>query len=80
MSNSPLNRSELAKTVSVDDGHVNTPGDRQSWKSLWHPKKMSNSAQNGPESVKIVSVDDPDVNAPQSSSIVEITQGPQNSQ
>ena len=55
---SPRNMSELAKTVSVDDRHINAPGVHQSWKSLWVPKMLSNSARNGLESAEYVSVDD----------------------
>ena len=70
--------SELAKTLSVDDGHINAPGVHQSWKSLWVPKMLSNSARNGIESAEYVSVDDRHGNAPRGSSIVEITLEPQN--
>ena len=70
--------SELAKTVIDDDGQVNAPRDRQSWKSLWDPKTLSNTARNGQESAKIVSVDDRHVNTPQGLLIVEITSGPEN--
>ena len=78
MRDSPRNGSELAKTVSVDDGHVNAPRDRQSWKSLLDPKMVSDSPRNGPELAKNVSVDDHHVNTPWGSLIVEITPGPQN--
>ena len=70
--------SDLSKTVSVDDGHINAPGVHQSWKSLWVPKTLSNSARNGLESAEYVSVDDRHVSAPWSSTIMEIALGPQN--
>ena len=78
MSNIPRNMSELAKTMSVDDGHINAPGVHQSWKSLWVPKMLSNSARNGLESAEYVSVDDRHVNAPRGSPIVEMSPRPQN--
>ena len=80
MSNIPRNMSELAKTLSVDDGHINAPGVHQSWKSLWVPKTLSNSARNVLESAEYVSVDDRHVNAPRGSLIMEIILGPQNSE
>ena len=70
--------SELAKTMSVDDGHINAPGVHQSWKSLSVSKTLSNSARNGHDSAKYVIVDDRHVNAPWGSSIMEITLRPQN--
>ena len=73
MSNSPRNGSELAKTVSVDDGHVNASRESS-------VEEIALGRQNGPELAKIVSVDDRHVNAPRVSSIVEITLGPQNSE
>ena len=78
MSIIPRNMSELAKTLSVDDGHINAPGVHQSWKSLWVPKTLSNSEGNGLESAEYLSVDDRNVNTPRGSSIVEMTPRPQN--
>ena len=57
MSNSPRNRSELAKTVSVDDGHVNALLGSSIMEIPPGPKTVSNSARNGPKLPKIESVD-----------------------
>ena len=78
MSNSPRNGSELAKTMSVDDGHVNALLGSLIMEIALGPRTVSNSARNGPESAKIVTVDYPDVNAPRGSLVVEITSGPEN--
>ena len=78
VNNSPRIASEFAKTVSVDDGHINAPGVHQSWKSLWVPKMLSNSVRNGLELPEYVSVDDRHVNAARGSSIMEMTPRPQN--
>ena len=58
MSNSPRNRSELAKTVSVDDGHVNALLGSSIMEMALGPKTVSNSARNGPDLAEIESVDD----------------------
>ena len=50
MSNSPRNGPELAKTVSVDDGHVNAPRGSSIVEIALEPKMLSNSARNGLES------------------------------
>ena len=78
VSNSPRNGSELAKTVSVDDVHVNAPRGSSIVEIPLYPKTVSNSPRNGPDSTKTVSVDDRHVNAPRGSSIVEMTPRPQN--
>ena len=80
MSNIPRNMSELAKTVSVDDGHINTPGVHESWKSLWVPKTLSNSARNGLESAEYVIVDDQHISTSWGSTTMEISSGPKNSE
>ena len=64
MSDSPRNGSELAKTVSVDDGHVNALLGSSIMEMALGPKTVSNSARNGHDSAKYVSVDDRHVNAP----------------
>ena len=58
MSNSPRNGSELAKTVSVDDGHVNALLGSSIMEISLGPKTVSNSARNGPELAKIDNIDD----------------------
>ena len=58
MNNSPQNGSELAKTVSVDDGHVNALLGSSIMEMALGPKTVSNSARNGPDLAKIESVDD----------------------
>ena len=58
MSNSPRNGSELAKTMSVDDGHVNALLGSSVVEIALGPKTVSNSAGNGPELAEIESVDD----------------------
>ena len=58
MSNSPRNGSELAKTLSVDDGHVNALLESSIMEIALEPKTVSNSARHGPELAKIDSVDD----------------------
>ena len=58
VSNSPRNWSELAKTLSVEDGHVNALLGSSIMEIALGPKTVSNSAQNGPELAKIDSVDD----------------------
>ena len=58
MTNSPLNGSELAKTLSVDDGHVNALLGSSIMEIPLGPKTVSNNAQNGPELAEIESVDD----------------------
>ena len=58
MSNSPRNESELAKTMSVDDGHVNALLGSSIVEIALGPKTVSNSARNGPELAVIESVDD----------------------
>ena len=78
MSNSPQNGSELAKTVSVDDGHVNALLGSSIMKIPPGPKTVSNSARNGPELAKIVSVDDRHISTPWGSTTMEIALGPQN--
>ena len=80
MSNSPRNRPESAKSVSVDDLHVSAPWGSTTMEIFWGPKMVSNSPRNGSESAKTASVDDRNVNAPQDSLIVEITPGPKNSE
>ena len=57
MSNNPQNGSELAKTMSVDDGHVNALLGSSIVEIALGPKTVSNSAQNGPELAEIESVD-----------------------
>ena len=69
--------SELAKAVSVDDGHINAPRGSSIVEIALGPKTLSNSARNGQESAKYVSVDDRHVNAPRGSSIMEMTPRPQ---
>ena len=78
VSHSPRNRSELAKTVNVDSGHVNVPRGSSVVEIALGPKTLSNSARNGPESTKIVIVNNPHVIAPRGWSIVEIILGPLN--
>ena len=80
MSNSPRNMSELAKTVSANDQHVNAPRGSLIMEITPGPKTVNNSPRNWPESAKTTSVYDRHVNAPRGSSIVEITPGPQNSE
>ena len=58
VSNSPRNRTELAKTVSVDDGHVNALLGSPIMEIALGPKTVSNSARNGPELAEIESVED----------------------
>ena len=58
MSNSARNGSELAKTVSVDDGHVNALLGSSIVEIALGPKTVSNSVRNGPELAVIESVDD----------------------
>ena len=58
MSNSPGNGSELAKTMSVDDGHVNALLGSLIMEIALGPRTVSNSAQKGPELAEIESVDD----------------------
>ena len=58
MSNSPRNGSELAKTMSVDDGHVNALLGLLIMELALGPRTVSNSARNGPELAEIESVDD----------------------
>ena len=58
MSNSPRNESESAKTMSVDDGHVNTLLGSSIMEMALGPKAVSNSARNGPESDKPRIIDD----------------------
>ena len=58
MSNSPRNESELAKTMSVDDGHVNALLGSSIVEIALGPKTVSNSVRNGPELAVIESVDD----------------------
>ena len=58
MSNSAQNGSELAKTMSVDDGHVNALLGLSIMEIPLGPKPVSNSARNGPELAEIESVDD----------------------
>ena len=58
MSNSPRNESELAKTMSVDDGHVNALLGSSIVEIALGPKTVSNSARNRPELAVIESVDD----------------------
>ena len=58
MSNSPRNWSELAKTLSVDDGHVNALLESSIMEIALGPKTLSNSARNGPELAKIDNIDD----------------------
>ena len=62
VSNSPRNGSELAKTMSVDDGRVNALLGSSIVEIALGPKTVSNSARNGPESAKTVSVDDRHIN------------------
>ena len=78
MSNNPINGPESAKTVSVDDQHINAPRVLSSWKSLRDRKTVSNSPRNGLESAKTVSVDDRHVKAPWDSTTMEIALGPLN--
>ena len=58
VNNSPRIASELAKTVSVADGHVNALLGLSIMEIPLGPKPVSNSARNGPELAKIESVDD----------------------
>ena len=58
MSKSPRNGSELAKTMSVDDGHVNALLGSSIVEIALGPKTVSNSARNGPELAEIESIDD----------------------
>ena len=58
MSNSPRNGTELAKTMSVDDGRVNALLESSIVEIALGPKTVSNSARNGPELAVIESVDD----------------------
>ena len=58
VSNSPRDGPELAKTVSVDDGHVNALLGSSIMEIPLGPKTVSNSARNGPELADIESVDD----------------------
>ena len=58
MSNSPRNGSELAKTMSVDDGHVNALLGSSIMEIALGPKTVSNSARNKPELAEIESVVD----------------------
>ena len=55
MSNCPRNGSELAKTSSVDDGHVNAPRGSSIVEIPPGPETARNSPQNGPESAKTAS-------------------------
>ena len=57
VSNSPRDGSEFAKTVSVDDGHVNALLGSSIMEIPPGPKTVSNSARNGPELAEIESVD-----------------------
>ena len=58
MSNSQRNGSELAKTMSVDDGHVNALLGSSIMEMALGPKTVSNSARNGPDLAEIEIVDD----------------------
>ena len=58
MSNSPRNGLELAKTMSVDDGHVNALLGSLIVQIALGPNTVYNSARNGPELAEIESVDD----------------------
>ena len=58
VSNSPRNGSELAETVSVDDGHVIALLGSSIMEIPLGPKTVSNSARNGPELAEIESFDD----------------------
>ena len=58
MSNSPQNGSELAKTMIVDDGHVNALLGSSIMEMALGPKTVINSARNGPDLAEIESVDD----------------------
>ena len=58
MSNCTRNGSELAKTVSVDDVHVNALLGSSIMEIPLGPKTVSSSARNGPELAEIESVDD----------------------
>ena len=80
MSQTARNRPESAKTVNVDDRHVNTPWGSTTMESLQDPKTVSYSQRNGSESTKTAGVDDRHVNALRGLSIVEITLGPQNNE
>ena len=68
--------SELAKTVSVDDGHINAPRGSSIVEIALGPQNAE-CARNGLESDEYVSVDDRKVSAPWSSTIMEIALGPQ---
>ena len=68
----------MAKTVSVDDGHINAPRGSSIVEIALGPKTLSNSVRNGLELPEYVSVDDRHVNAARGSSIVEMTPIPQN--
>ena len=76
MSNSSRNGSELAKTMRVDDGHVNAPQESSIMVIAPGPQNGGNSAQNVPELAKIVSVDDRHVSVPWGSTTMEIALGP----
>ena len=58
VSYSPRNGSELAKTVSVDDGHVNALLGSSIMEMALGPKTVSNSARNAPDLAEIEIVDD----------------------
>ena len=80
VSNSPQNGQESAKTVSVDERHVNAPRGSLIVEITRDPKKESNGQRNGAEWARTVSVDGKHVNAPQGSLIVEVTPRPQNNE
>ena len=73
LSNSPGIASELAKTVSVEDRHANTPREL-SIIEISHGRE--NEVHEMDENRPKLCVDDRHVNAPRSSSIMEITTGP----
>ena len=78
MSNSPRNGSELAKTSSVDDGHVNAPRGSSIVEITAGPPKLSNSARNGTKSAQTAMGDDRHVSTPWGSTTMEIALGPEN--
>ena len=77
VSNSPRNGLELAKIVSVDDRHLNTPPGFVNRGNHFGTPKLSNSPRNGPESAQNAIVDDRHVSTPYGSTTMEIALGPE---
>ena len=78
VSNSTQNALELAKTMSVDERHVNAPRCSEVVEITMGPPKLRNSPRNEPESAQTAIVDDLHLSAHWGSSTMEITLGPQN--